>query len=255
MTTRVLVAAMVVVCSIPQTAGAQGVLARGIWVDKAELKGFPTSGTAWSNLLSNAQKTCGTPQLNDQEDQANVCVMAKALVFARTGDTTMRLRVVDAIRAVVNSGTYSGRALALGRELAAYPIAADLISLKTYDPALDSQFRSKIAQLLTTRTTDGPVNLVDCHERRPNNWGTHCGASRIAVAAYLGNTTELARAAKVFKGYLGDRASYAGFVYGDDLSWQCNPAAPVGINPSGCLIGSAQVGGVLPAEQRRAGSV
>ena len=254
MTTRVLVAALVWVCTlIPQTASAQGVLARGIWIDKAGLASLPNSGTAWSNLLTNAQKTCAVPNLSDQEDQANVCVMAKALVFARTGDTTMRARVVDAIRAIVNSGTYSGRALALGRELAAYPIAADLINLKTYSPTLDAQFRAKIAQLLTTPTTDGPVNLVDCHERRPNNWGNHCGASRIAVAAYLGNTTELARAAKVFKGYLGDRASYAGFVYGDDLSWQCNPAAPVGINPSGCLIGSSQVGGILPDDQRRAG--
>ena len=29
-------------------------------------------------------------------------------------------------------------------------------------------------------------NLVECHEKRPNNWGNHCGASRAAVAAYLG---------------------------------------------------------------------
>ena len=134
MTTRVLVAAIVVSFSIPQMARAQGALARGIWVDKEALKTLPTSGTAWSNLLSNAQRTCGVPKLADQEDQANVCVMAKALVFARTGDATMRLRVVDAIRSIVNSGTYSGRALALGRELGAYAIAADLISLKTYSP-------------------------------------------------------------------------------------------------------------------------
>jgi hypothetical protein len=166
----------------------------------------------------------------------------------------MRLRVVDAIWDIVNSGIYNGRALALGRELAAYPIAADLIDLKNYDRALDTRFRAKLAELLITPTTDGPVNLIDCHERRPNNWGNHCGASRVAVAAYLGDTTQLARAAKVFKGYLGDRASYAGFVYGSDLSWQCNPSAPVGINPMGCQIGSSQVGGILPDDQRRAGA-
>jgi hypothetical protein len=211
------------------------------------------SGTAWNNLLSHAQRACGVPALSDQEDSANVCVMAKALVFARTGNAAMRLGVVDAIRSIVSSGTYRGRALALGRELAAYPIAADLIALKTYDSALDTRFRSKIAQLLTTPTTDGPRNLIDCHERRPNNWGTHCGASRIAVAAYLRDSAELARAAKVFKGWLGDRGSYAGFKYGD-LSWQCNPGAPVGINEAGCRIGSAQVGGVLPDDQRRAGA-
>jgi hypothetical protein len=180
--------------------------------------------------------------------------MAKALVFARTGNATMRLRVVEALTAIVNSGVYQGRALSLGRELITYPIAADLIDLKTYDPALNTRFRAKLAALLVTPTTDGPVNLIDCHERRPNNWGNHCGASRVAVAAYLGDTTQLARAAKVFKGYLGDRTSYASFVYGDDLSWQCNPAAPVGINPMNCKIGSAQVGGILPDDQRRAGA-
>ncbi len=257
MTTRVLTAVtlVLVTVSFPVSSRAQSVLSQGLWIDRSELMALPTSGTAWNNLLSAASvSTCGHPNLSEQEDPVNVCVMAKALVYARTGNTTMRLRVVDAIWDIVNSGVYNGRALALARELAAYPIAADLIDLKNYDRALDTRFRAKLAELLVTPTSDGPVNLIDCHERRPNNWGTHCGGSRIAVAAYLGDTTQLARAAKVFKGYLGDRTSYAGFVYGSDLSWQCNPAAPVGINPMGCRIGSSQVGGVLPDDQRRGGS-
>src|SRR3989344_5887216 len=53
---------------------------------------------------------------------------------------------------VVNSGTYNGRALALGRELAAYVISADLIDLKNFDVALDTSFRAKIRSLLTTPT-------------------------------------------------------------------------------------------------------
>jgi len=254
--TRVLAAVTLVLLtlSFPVSSFAQSVLSQGIWMNRAELQALPTSGTAWSNLLSAAQvSTCGHPNLSDQEDPVNVCVMAKALVFARTGNATMRLRVVDAIWDIVNSGVYNGRALALGRELITYPLAADLIDLKTYDRALDLRFRAKLAELLITPTTDGPVSIVDCHERRPNNWGTHCGASRIAVAAYLGDTTQLARAAKIFKGFVGDRASYASFVYGD-LSWQCNPAAPVGINPMGCKIGSSQVGGILPDDQRRGGA-
>lgn len=256
MNTRVFAAVTiaVVTLSFPVTSRAQSVLSQGLWISKTELAKLPMSGTAWTNLNAAAQVTCTRPNLSDQEDPANVCIMAKALVFARTGNTTMRLRVVEALTAIVNSGVYQGRALSLGRELITYPIAADLINLKTYDPALNTKFRAKLAALLVTPTTDGPVNLVDCHERRPNNWGNHCGASRIAVAAYLGDTTQLARAAKVFKGYLGDRTSYAGFVYGDDLSWQCNPAAPVGINPLNCKIGSSQVGGILPDDQRRAGS-
>jgi len=161
--------------------------------------------------------------------------------------------VRDAIWSVVNAGAYTGRALALGRELAAYVIAADLIDLKAHDPGLDANFRSTIKAFLTTPTIDGPDNLIECHEQRPNNWGTHCGGSRVAVAAYLGDLAQLARVAKVFKGWLGDRVSYSGFSYGD-LSWQCDPSKPVGINPAGCTKEGHSIDGVLPEEQRRAGA-
>jgi len=103
---------------------------------------------------------------------------------------------------------------------------------------------------LTTGTDSGPKNLIEWHEKRPNNRGTMCGASRIAVAAYLGDKAELDRAYNVFLGYLGDRSRYSGFVYGD-LSWQCDPDHPVGINPTGCLIDGHDVGGSLPEEMRR----
>ena len=45
--------------------------------------------------------------------------------------------------------------------------------------------------------------------------------------------TQLARVAKVFKGWLGDRSSYSAFSYGE-LWWQCDPTKPVGINRAGC---------------------
>ena len=224
----------------------------GLWVSRDQLLARPTSGAAWTSLKSAADCGCGTPNLGDQEDPVNVCVMAQALVFARTGTASYRASVATALRAIAEGGTYSGRALALGRELAAYVIAADLVDLRSYDAALDSSFRSKIRSLLTTRTTGGPASLIECHEKRPNNWGTHCGASRAAVAAYLGDAGELARVAAVFKGWLGDRASYASFSYGA-LDWQCNPSAPVGINPKGCRKEGRDIDGVLSDDQRRGG--
>ena len=224
----------------------------GIWISQAELLALPASGTAWNNVKSAADQSCGSPDLSNQDQGNNVCILAKALVFARTGQSSYRNDVISALSAIVNSGTYNGRALALGRELAAYPIAADLIDLKNYDPAFDTSFRAKIRSLLTTHTDSGPASLVECHERRPNNWGAHCGASRAAVAAYLGDTAELARAAQVLKGYFGDRSSYAGFIYGD-LDWQCNASTPVGINPTGCTRDGHSIDGVVPDDQRRGG--
>lgn len=72
------------------------------------------------------------------------------------------------------------------------------------------------------------------------------------VAVYLGDQAELERTAQVFKGWLGDRAAYAGFDYGD-LSWQCDPSKPVGINSKGCMKEGHPIDGVIPDDQRRAG--
>src|SRR5690606_9976572 len=109
---------------------------------------------------------------------------------------------------------------------------ADLIDLRSSNRSLDDRFRSKLRTLRTTYTSGGgSSSLIKCHERRPNNWGAHCGATRAAIAVYLGDSSDLARTARVFKGYLGDRSSYAGFSYGS-TSWQCDPKRPVGINGS-----------------------
>ena len=233
-----------------QPPGAGGGI---IWISPAELALRTTSGPAWNSLLSRANSTCGVPNLADQDDAANVCILAKALVFARTGEETYRSGVVSALQSIVNSATYNGRALALARELGAYVVSAELISLKTYDTTLDQQFRAKIQELLTTPTSGGPANLIECFEERANNWGTHCGGTVAAIAAYLGDTARLAQVARVFKGWLGDRSSYAEFVYGEDLSWQCDPSQPVGINPAGCMKDGHSIDGVLADDQRRGG--
>jgi hypothetical protein len=239
--------------TVADTVVAPPTAVAGIWIGTAELAAKPTTGAAWNALKSEADRSCGPPDLSDQDQRNNVCVMAKALVFARTGVVAYRAGVVAAIEAIVGSGTYNGRALALGRELGAYVIAADLIDLQSHAPALDTQFRAKLRELLRTPTTGGPSNLINCHERRPNNWGTHCGGARAAVAAYLGDQAELARVATVFRGWLGDRSAYSGFDYGD-LTWQCSSSAPVGINPAGCTKGGNNLDGVIPDDQRRAGS-
>jgi hypothetical protein len=94
--------------------------------------------------------------------------------------------------------------------------------------------------------------LRSTHEDRPNNWGTHAGASRAAVAVYLGDSEELKRMAQVFRGWLGDRESYAGFRYGS-LSWQADPKTPVGINPSDTEKNGVSISGAMPDDMRRGG--
>ena len=196
-----------------------------------------------------ADSNAGSPNLSNMDQENNVRVLAKALVFARTGDAKYRADVIANLKAAV--GTEGGSALALAREAAAYALAADFIGLAQADPSFDSgTFRPWLRSLLTKSIEDR--SLRSTHEERANNWGTHAGASRAAIAAYLGDTAELARTAQVFHGWVGNRSAYSGFSFGD-LSWQPNPSAPVAVLPSGARMGGQAIGGALPEEMRRGG--
>ena len=228
---------------------------QGIWISPAEIAARPTRGPAWAAVKQAADAGCSTPDLTDQDDPANVCVLANALVYARFGGSVRLDRVVRALRTVSSEDRYRGNSLALGRELAAYVLSADIVDLGRVDPALDRDFRDRLRTLLETpHAEDGGVrSLRECDELRPNNWGTHCRTTRAAIAVYLGDSALLERVATVFRGYLGDREAYAGFVFGDDRSWHCDPARPVGINPAGCTRDGHSIDGVLPDDQRRGG--
>lgn len=235
---------------VPPTPG----VSQGIWISQAEIDKLPMSGSGWESVLNAADSNAGSPSLYNQDSNNNVMIMAKALVYARTKEQKYYDEVASALRAIATGNLESGTdGLPLGRELAAYVIAADVVNLKVMDPALDAQFRTKIKSLLTYPLSKGPDTLIACDEERPNNWGGHCGASRIAVDLYLGDYVDLDKAATVLKGFLGDREAYANFKYGG-LWWQADPSRPVGINPVGATIEGYDVSGSQPEEMRRVGS-
>jgi hypothetical protein len=234
-------------------------LSRGIWISPEALAALPTTGKAWGYLRDAADRPLPSFALSDQDNGHNTSVLAQALVYARTGAMPYLEDVIGGLRALVDMGTYDGRALALGRNLGAYAIAADLVDLASVDPWLDAAFRAKLRELRTTFTSGGPKSLIECHEMRPNNWGTHCGGARAAVSVYLEDEDDVSRTAQVFRGFLGDRSAYSGFVFGGpassrDHSWECDSSAPVGINPRGCTKEGRNIDGVIPDDQRRGGS-
>ena len=220
----------------------------GIWIDSDYLMALPTSGPAWESLVSAADTSAVAPNLSDQDDNTDVLTLAKALVGVRLADSTYMAQAQSNIMAAIGTED-GGRTLALGRNLASYIIAADLVGLSPQD---DLVFRNWLRETLT-EDLDGRT-LQSTHEDRPNNWGTMSGASRAAAALYLDDQDELARTAVVFKGYLGDRSSYAEFNYGSDLSWQADPDNPVGINPKGATKDGHNIDGILPDDMRRGGA-
>jgi hypothetical protein len=200
-------------------------------------------------VLNWAQQDSSQPDLRDPLDETDAIVMAKALVYARTGQGGYREQVIAAVNSAVGTEVGADESLALSRNLTGYVVAADLVGL----PAdVDLRFRPWLAAVRHASFDD--LTVISTHEKRPNNWGTHAGAARIAAALYLGDFADLERAATVFRGWLGDRTAYAGFNFDDDLSWQCDPLNPVPVNPPGCLIAGFPADGVLAEDQRRAGS-
>jgi hypothetical protein len=76
------------------------------------------------------------------------------------------------------------------------------------------------------------TSIVRTHEDSTNNWGAFAGASRIAASLYLGDSADVARAATVVRGFLGDRTAYASFrgqvdasLYPTEAVWACSAAS------------------------------
>lgn len=254
----------------PQTTVAPSTKQTGIFIAPSQLATLPMSGGPFTVMKQAADATWAHPDISNQDEDTNVHVYAAALMYAKTGNTAYREKVFKALVQVVGtecmSSTYlissaseahkpcpagsGARSLAIGRKLAAYVIAADLIDLKSYNATFDNNTFRPWLRYVVRRTNSESRTIISCHEIRPNNWGTHCGASRAAVAVYLNDTADLTRTAQVFQGWVGDRAAYAGFEF-KDLSWQSDPSKPVAINPKGAMKNGYNIDGAFPDDMRR----
>ena len=259
------VALLVTVAAWTTTASAAGGY---ILMPRSELLARPMSGTAWGNLKNVADGSLGSADACDINSDHHLRTLAAALVFARTGDAAYGAKA----RAGVMAGMASQKdgcsqaVLSLGRQLTAYVLAADFAGLSGAD---ETAFRAWLSAIRTkdigghsTRTS-----ITGTHKISSNNWGAYAGASRIAADLYLGDATDLAAAARVTRGFLGDRAAYASFtdnLQSDDLSWSCsgshatftpvNPACTKnGINIDGGIISDISRGGSLTWPPQKTG--
>jgi hypothetical protein len=226
-----------------------------ILMSKAALMALPTKGAAWENLVAIANGPIGPPDLTDQDNRVGVMTLASALVFARTGDATYRERARSQIMAAI--GTEQEGApnsiLSLGRQLGAYVLAADFIELSDAD---DATFRPWLDDI-RTRELGGHgrwISLTATHEDAPQNWGSFAGASRIAASLYLNDTADVARAAQVLRGFLGDRSAYTGFQGPEGArSWSCDPAKFIPINGP-CTLDGIDLDGAIVRDIDRGGN-
>ncbi len=251
----------------PASISASG---NGIWISTTELLSLPTSGAAWDKIRSTAYGSWGIPDLKNQDNIHAINTLAGALVYARTGDTLLQSKVRDAIIAAKrtldesNEWQTTNGVLAAGRQIGAYVISADLISLKNHDISADNEFRSWLMTIRTTKigTHSRWNSITGTCENAAENWAAHACASRIAASIYLGDTADVDRAALIIhawsdrafypkdgiglNGYFQHSSSYnSSWICGTESTWTAinPPCVKSGVNIDGALVEDASRGG------------
>ncbi|HKF86271.1 MAG TPA: hypothetical protein VKB30_10840, partial [Candidatus Limnocylindrales bacterium] len=228
-------------------------------IGRAELLALPTSGTAWEFVKSTADATWGPVDLANQDSKVDSQAIAAALVYARTGDTTYRAKVVGALRDL-QAWRGSVDSLAWFRQVGGFAIAADLVDYR------DPSFVAYLAEMRTSSPNDPDgqgdhavwSNPVVTHEDSVNNYGAFAGATRVAISAYLGDTVDLASAWNVYQGFLGNRSAYSGFrgqvsdLYAAAKPWACDPTRAGFVPVNGpCSSSGVDLDGVIPGDAYR----
>lgn len=235
----------------------------GLIVSVDQILALPVSGAAYNNVVTYATQALGDINPYDQNSTDDQRVLARVLVGVRTANATM---IAAAKSALLNLGTtenqgVTAEVLGLCRNIGAYVVAADIL-----DQAgeLTGGERATLAAYFTAKLGDpapGPRNLIETHEQRPNNFGTHAGFARMAIDLFTGDFTDFLDAVEIAKRWFGDSTSsfnYTESNYGTDTSWQAE-AYPLffGINRQGTTLttgaGVITADGGLPEELRRPG--
>jgi hypothetical protein len=261
---RWLVAIVLVATALTGSVGSSGQTATAtssyLLMPRAELMALPTSGTAWTALKAIADASLPSPDLCNQDAKHHLYTLAAALVFARTGVASYGSKARSGIMAAIQTQRVgcTNAVLALGRQLPAYVLAANLADLSGTP---DSTFRSWLSAIRTKVIGGHPVwnSIVVTHRISPNNWGAYAGAARIAADLYLGDSTDLSAAAHVTRGFLGDRTSYASFT--DNLTsaaigWSCTGNVSTYTPENGaCTKSGINLDGGVAADISRGGTL
>lgn len=244
---------------------------RGLWISADELMARPMHGAAWDRLVSTARSEVGDAYLADQDSPHDVEVMAMALVAARTGDADLRDRAIDEVMEVIGTedapdpncdfGDDEGaRGLAIGRNLAGYVVAADLVGLHPDDGAEGR----RLADWLDTvrHRVNCPANgrgeratIIEGHAGSGSNGSALEGGARVAASVYLDDHEDLELAWADFRRYSGDRSVGSDIDIGNGVEggWAHDPREPVAVNPKGATKDGHLIDGAIINDMVRGG--
>lgn len=232
---------------------------RYILIPKSQFDALPTTGAAYTEMLARANSAWPAVNYNDQDNMTNTLALAAAMVFARTGNATLKTKARNALMAAI--ATFSptvNPGLAAIRQTAAWVFVADFIDLAGAD---DTTFRAFLNTLKTGRIgthSRWGDSIKATHDDSYNNWGGWAGCARIAIDLYLDDAVDLAAAADTLRGFFGDRTSWDQFHGQKDpaeatiASWACD-GAQAGFTPVNgvCTKSGINVDGAVCADISR----
>jgi hypothetical protein len=209
-------------------------------------------------LLSEAEGSLGTANVGDQDSNHDTATLAAALAAARTGRADLRAKAVDGLVSAINTEE-GARWLAVGRNLGAYAVAADVLGLRAdgNPSSAGSRVQAWLARFMTrTLSHNNNSSQTTFHDSAWNsgsNASAQEGFAHAAVAAYLGDTGELNWAWNGFRRYAGDRSSPHS-LSSNDTSWQVRADDPVGIQDAGATKNGCRLDGAIGNDMSRGGA-
>lgn len=223
-------------------------------IRKSDLLAKPTSGPGWRFLKSQADAALETPDLSTLNTKTPAMVMAAGLVYARTGETKYRDKVITAVKAVPGTEKKATTVLPLARNVFGYVMAADLVGMPLDTVADNGQtWRGFLEQ---ARTEQFPGNsrwssLEQTSGDSASNWNAYALSSHLAISVVLGDAAAVARDVSIYRRFLGDTGSpwpafapTAGYTWkGNGRTWDITPALQRGINPD--RPGDARSGAIV----------
>ncbi len=237
-----------------------------LWISPSTIADLPTSGDAWQEIVDDANRLPadgGGASVGDQNSRHDQYTLAAALACVRTNETSYCDKATGGLLDAIGTETDDrGRWLAVGRNVGAYTIAADIMDLRADgDPNSDgSQIEAWLSNLLERTLADN--NDPDVQEKLiPFESGSNASAQEgfvyIAIAAYLDDQTKLDIGWDAFRTYACDPTAPDNedidLAKGVEYGWAHDGSSPCAINPLNTTKESVRIDGAIINDMRRGG--
>jgi len=214
----------------------------GVILDRAELMALPTTGNAWAAVLNqaNSQSITGA-NLSDMNMQHDVGTLAVALAGVRLNSPALILKAKACLEDAIGTEA-GGDSMDVGRSLAAYVIAADVLDIRS-GPIFEwlDSFRTK---KIPHDNTGALMTIRSRAWETGTNASCQVGLCSVALAVYLRDADWVRENWDAYRRICGDKTSpftLKANTFGDP--WQADISNRVGIQPVGAVKNGLNIDG------------